>query len=214
MANRFNKKKQPMTALKNRVLELRNIPARLIIGAEWNFRTHPENQQEALAASLEEIGFTSPLLCFIPDDAPPDAVKLVDGHARRELISDRIGPDTLIPCIITDLDETEAKRALLTHDPLGAMAESDAAKLDDLLREMETASPELADMLEALAKDAGCKWAEESKEAEKKEPAEEDRESGYVEQYGVIVICEDEEHQKKVYEEMVAKGYDAKVVTT
>lgn len=36
----------------------------------------------------------------------------------------------------------------------------------------------------------------------------------YKPQYGVIVICESEEEQKKVFEELKSKGMKLKVVTT
>lgn len=38
--------------------------------------------------------------------------------------------------------------------------------------------------------------------------------SRYREQYGVIVICRDEKHQKRVYEELLKKDYKLKVVVT
>jgi len=34
----------------------------------------------------------------------------------------------------------------------------------------------------------------------------------YKSQYGVIVICEDEEAQKQIYDELLKKGYKLKVV--
>lgn len=37
--------------------------------------------------------------------------------------------------------------------------------------------------------------------------------NAYKNQYGVIVICNDEEHQKKVYEQLLAAGHKLKVVT-
>ena len=36
----------------------------------------------------------------------------------------------------------------------------------------------------------------------------------YQEQYGVIVLCTDEAHQKEVYETLAGMGYDCKVVAT
>ena len=36
----------------------------------------------------------------------------------------------------------------------------------------------------------------------------------YREQYGVIVICKDERHQKRVYEALLKQGYKLKVVVT
>ncbi len=35
----------------------------------------------------------------------------------------------------------------------------------------------------------------------------------YKEQYGVIVICEDEEKQREVYDRLLAEGLKLKVVT-
>ncbi len=35
----------------------------------------------------------------------------------------------------------------------------------------------------------------------------------YKEQYGVIVICSDEEEQKRVYERLLAEGLTLKIVT-
>jgi hypothetical protein len=36
----------------------------------------------------------------------------------------------------------------------------------------------------------------------------------YKEQYAVIVVCDDEEHQKNVYEELLAENHNVKVVCT
>lgn len=35
----------------------------------------------------------------------------------------------------------------------------------------------------------------------------------YREQYGVIVICKDEAEQRRVYEQLLAKGFTLRVVT-
>jgi ParB-like chromosome segregation protein Spo0J len=39
-------------------------------------------------------------------------------------------------------------------------------------------------------------------------------EDRYREQYGVIVVCEDEPHQQRVYEDLVAAGHQCRVVCT
>src|SRR4051794_39181293 len=46
---------------RDRVLELRRVRAADIAGAPWNWRTHPPAQVEALAGSIEELGFFDPL---------------------------------------------------------------------------------------------------------------------------------------------------------
>ena len=39
------------------------------------------------------------------------------------------------------------------------------------------------------------------------------KEINYKEQYGVIVMCKDEEHQRKIYEDLKKEGLKLKVVT-
>jgi hypothetical protein len=46
--------------------------------------------------------------------------ELFDGHLRQEIVNAEIGPDTLIPVIVTDFDEAEAKKANVLRDPLAA----------------------------------------------------------------------------------------------
>jgi len=38
------------------------------------------------------------------------------------------------------------------------------------------------------------------------------KEFNYQEQYGLVIICENEQEQKKLYEELKKKGYKLKVV--
>jgi hypothetical protein len=63
--------------------------------------------------------------------------------------------DQEIPVLVLDVDEAEADKLLATIDPLAAMAEADAGKLDELLREIDTGSEALQEMLSKLAEDAG-----------------------------------------------------------
>jgi hypothetical protein len=53
------------------------------------------------------------------------------------------------------VSEAEADKILATLDPLAAMADADGAKLDALLREVNTSSEALQGMLDDLANDAG-----------------------------------------------------------
>jgi DNA modification methylase len=81
-----------------------------------------------------------------------------DGHLRVETMGDQV-----LPVLVLDVDEAEGDKVLATLDPLAAMAESDAAKLDAILREVDTGSPELQQMLSDLAEDAGL-YQDEAKE--------------------------------------------------
>ena len=138
--------------LRTRNLGLRRVKVSELEAAPWNFRTHPQAQAEALAGAVGELGFYG-----YPDayETPEGTLRLVDGHLRKELLVGQYGPDTEIEVNVCDFDESEAKKATLTKDPLAAMAQADAPKLDALLRECSTGSEALAGMLTNLAKEAG-----------------------------------------------------------
>jgi DNA modification methylase len=130
------------------VKELRRVPASQIHGAPWNWRQHPQHQKDALAGSIEELGFFDPLDVYEAEDG---RLVLTDGHARRDLVDERIGPNTLLPVIVTDFTEAEAKKANLIKDPLAGMAEADPEQLAHLLRNVETNDAALKEMLAGLA---------------------------------------------------------------
>jgi DNA modification methylase len=130
------------------VKELRRVPACQIHGAPWNWRTHPQAQKDALAGSIEELGFFDPLDVYVAEDG---RLVLCDGHARRDLVDERIGPDTMLPVIVTDFTEAEAKKANLVKDPLAGMAEVSVEQLSQLLRNVEMKDAALKEMLAGLA---------------------------------------------------------------
>lgn len=132
--------------LRDRVKELRRVKASDILPDPRNWRTHPTAQQDALRGLLAEVGIAGAL---IGRDTPA-GLMLIDGHLRAD-----VSPETEWPVLVLDVDEVEAGKLLATLDPLADMAEPEPAKLDALLREVETGSQELAAMLEKLADDAG-----------------------------------------------------------
>lgn len=181
--------------LRDRVKALRRVKASEIQGAPWNWRVHTPEQTEAVAASIEELGYYSPVLVR---ELPGGGVQAFDGHLRRDLLDARIGPDTLIPIIVTDLDESEAKKANALHDPLSAMAERDEAKLAALMKEIELESAALQQLLEQeqAAAAAGGKPAPD---VELK--------------YSVLIDCgESEENQLAVLAGLEDAGVEAKAI--
>lgn len=132
--------------LRDRIKELRRVPASELLPNPKNWRTHPKEQQEALRGILAEVGIADAVLAR----ETPAGLMLIDGHLRAET-----APDALMPVLILDVDEAEADKILATLDPLAAMAEADAVKLDGLLREIDTGSEALQKMLADLADDAG-----------------------------------------------------------
>ena len=132
-----------------------------------NWRTHPDGQRKAVAASLTELGYFSPVEAWTAEDG---RLVLLDGHLRQELIAADIGPETEIPVVILDLTEDEAKKAILVKDPLAGMAEANEEMLAGLLAEVDLSSDEWAEMsarLNALAwiGDAGAEEAKDDDRA-------------------------------------------------
>lgn len=185
----------------DRVKEFRRIPAGAIRPNPKNWRSHPQGQRDAIKAALAEIGFAGAALVRELDDG---TYMLLDGHARLDELPD----DYEVPCLVLDLDESEADKLLLTYDAIGGMADADRERLDALLRDVKTGSPALQEMLAALAEKHKLVPGDE-----KGSPSPPD-ESNYQQQFGVIVLCDSEQSQKSVYEELAASGYNCKVVTT
>lgn len=152
-----------------------------------------------MVASLEELGIYVPLLGRRLDDG---TVELIDGHLRRTIFA-RVGPDTLVPIVLCDLNEAEAKKANLLHDPLAGLAEVDREKLDGLLREVQTGSEDLAGVMDELAKNAGLVEKGKSDLATRADDQPNT-------QYLIHVVCESEEHQAEVIEEITKMGLECK----
>lgn len=93
-------------------------------------------------AILEDVGFAGAMLAREDTDG---TLVLIDGHLRTE----RMG-DVEVPVLVLDVDEAEADKLLLTFDPIGALAEADATKLDEVLRTIETESEGLRNLLSEL----------------------------------------------------------------
>lgn len=148
--------------IRDRIRELRRVKASELRPNPRNWRLHPTSQQDALRGVLAEVGYADALLAREADDG---ALVLIDGHLRAEAT-----PDAVVPVLVLDVNEAEADKILATLDPLAAMAEADASKLDSLLREIDTGSAALQEMLAALAKDAGLYKTPEIIEDEAPEP--------------------------------------------
>ena len=127
--------------IKNRIKELRQVRASELLPNPRNWRRHPPGQADALRGALAEIGYADALIAY----ETPDGLMLIDGHLRAETT-----PDMEVPVLITDLDEGEANRLLLTLDPLSAMAETDQEIFRDLMRDVDFESSAVRDMVESL----------------------------------------------------------------
>ncbi len=137
--------------MRDRNVGTRTVAVSMLEDAPWNFRLHPAAQRAALEGAIEELGFYGH-----PDvyETAEGKLRIIDGHLRKELLVAKYGPEATIEVNVTDFDESEAKKATLTKDPLAAMAETDGAKLQELLREVNISSPDLEAMLSSLHNEA------------------------------------------------------------
>ena len=148
--------------VRDRIVELRRVPASSLAPNPRNWRKHPKAQHDALRGVLAEVGIADAVLAR---QRPDGVLELVDGHLRAETLG-----DGEVPVLVLDVSEEEAWKILATHDPLAAMAEADPAILDDLLRDVATNNAALAAMLEELKDEAGVREEKEIVEDEIPEP--------------------------------------------
>jgi hypothetical protein len=184
--------------IRDRIKELRRVPARELRPHPKNWRRHPQAQHDALRGVLAEIGYAGALLAR---QLPDGSLQLIDGHLRAE-----VTPDQEVPVLVLDLDEQEAAKLLALHDPLGDLAETDRDVLADLVAEVETDSEAVQKLLDEML-------AAPEPVAEDCSADEPDRDVPIPDAYQVVVECRDEAHQKDVFERLTAEGYRCRLLT-
>ena len=105
---------------------------------------------------LKEIGIAGAILAR---RLPDGKLEVIDGHLRRDL-----DKQAEWPVLVTDLTAEEARLALLTHDPIAALAEADKVSLDALLATTRTGSEVIAAMLEQIAGQAAWQVLDDPKQ--------------------------------------------------
>jgi hypothetical protein len=128
--------------VRDRIKAFKRVPASELLPNPKNWRTHPKEQQDALRGVLAEIGIAD---ACIARELPDGSLMLIDGHLRAETVA-----DAKVPVLILDVTEEEADKLLLTLDPLASMADSDADKLQELLKGVATDNEALQQMMEGL----------------------------------------------------------------
>ncbi len=135
-----------MTAIRNRIKELKMVPRKDLVPHPLNWRLHNSEQRGALDAVLKEIGIANAVIAYPIDGGK---FQLIDGHLRSETI------DQDIPTLVLDVDAEEAAKLLITLDPIAAMAETSKDHLASLLNSVEFQEDGTANMLRELGIKAG-----------------------------------------------------------
>lgn len=128
--------------IKDRIVKFVRVKASSVIPSPWNFRVHPDKQKSVLRDIFEEIGIAGAL---IGREVEGGKYALIDGHLRREELGDQ-----KVPLLVTDLTEEEAKKLLAVYDPISGMAETDKEAYGELVKQIDTDSPNICSLFSEL----------------------------------------------------------------
>jgi DNA modification methylase len=127
---------------RDRIKELRRVPAKELVPHVKNWRRHPAKQRRAMQAALAEIGFANTVLAR---EGEQGQLQLIDGHLRIG-----IDPEAIIPVLILDVTAAEAEKILATLDPITGMADIDEEAWVSVLQGIDAALPEFQELLDEL----------------------------------------------------------------
>jgi DNA modification methylase len=133
---------------RSRIVKRGTILASQITPHPNNPRRHPQNQRDVVAASFDELGQIAPVILNVNNGY------LVDGEERSWLALAQ-AEDVEVEAVWVDLTEVEHLKALTYLDASSALAEYDRDSLDTLLREVNSDSVAIQQMLSDLPSDAG-----------------------------------------------------------
>lgn len=179
----------------NRIIEVRNLPPSDLLANPFNWRIHPKHQQDALMTMLERVGWVQAVV------VNQQTGHVVDGHLRAALAIRR--EEKSVPVAVVDLTEQEELLALATFDRIGQMADLDEQKLVELLDQINDEN--LDDVLALLHGSQN-----EAAPTDDDEPAIPEDNS----RYGVLMTFANEAEQARAFDDLVAEGFNIRVVNT
>ena len=182
--------------IRDRIKELRRVRASELKPHPKNWRTHSDDQRDALIGVLDEVGLAG---AVIARELADGSLQLIDGHLRSE-----VSGDAEVPVLVVDLTDEEADKVLLTHDVLTYMAGFDTQQLGKLLAGVQTNNDQLSVFIARLAR--------ENRSAADP-PAVNQPEIDVPQLWNVVVECTDESQQRVVYEQLATAGHTCRLIT-
>jgi hypothetical protein len=183
-----------MNPIRNRIVAHVTVRAGDVVPHPNNWRRHPPSQRRALEDSLTELGDIRSLLGYRLADG---RIQLIDGHLRRAL-----DPERLVTVELVDLSEEEAAKALLTLDPMAALAETDAQALQLLTANLQTESAALRGLWRGLKDD----------EAPVKQAVDQTDNQPLAERFLVLIECKDEAQQVELLQRFNGEGLQCRAI--
>lgn len=184
---------------RNRIVRHIRMRAGDLVPHELNPRRHPNAQREALADLYDEVGFARSLLAY---PLPDGRLKLIDGHLRRDLT-----PDLEVDVEVLDVDDEEARKLLLSLDPLVQLAHTDEATLQQLRDLTCSASDALNNLWSSIGAaqttvDQTLEQARQARPSELNAAGAQDP----AEQFLILIECSDEDSQRELLTRFQAEG--------
>ena len=183
--------------IKDRIKELRRVPASDLKPNPKNWRTHPDRQKDVLKGVLAEIGYADALLAR---ELPDGSLVLIDGHLRAETT-----PDQKVPVLVLDLDDGEADKLLAVLDPLAALAGKDDELLASLVKSLETDNAAMQSLLDELIAQNEASLVDENGDAPLKD-------LDIPKCYQIVVECENETEQQTLFEMLTTQGAKCRIL--
>lgn len=140
-------KQRKEITMRTRVVSLEFVRADQVKRNETNWRSHGNNQTDAMRSLLEEIGFADALIARKTSEGE---LVLIDGHMRADIMRDQ-----MVPVLVVDLSEHEADKLLLVLDPIAAMAETNLDAASTLFEELMKESSDLSEYIGDLSEKKG-----------------------------------------------------------
>jgi len=163
-----------------------------IIPYENNPR-HNENAVDYVANSIKEFGFKVPIIIDKEN-------VVVTGHTRLKA-SEKLGIKKVPVIMASDLTEEQIKAFRIADNKVAQFSSWDMEKLELELEDINI------DMCEFGFEDLNM-VIEDNEQIDETT----DTHFNYKEQFGVIVMCKNEEEQEQIYNRLTEEGYECKVV--
>lgn len=163
--------------------------------------------EEAIAESMDTVGWYG---VVVTRELPgTDKLQLLAGNHRKKVAMAK-GAKQIPAVILEGVDDDMALRIMLGDNETNRRGRYDSKKLADRIRELPDLKgsgfpDDYLAQLEDFERNRAAAAAE--KKAAESEP--EDAGEEFVEEFGILLECDDEASQRAAYEHLVSVGYEA-----
>jgi ParB-like nuclease family protein len=111
--------------IRDRIVAFKRVRAVELVPHPENWRVHGADQRSALSQVLERLGIVSAIVTRQLEDG---RLQILDGHLRADVLAEE-----MVPVVVVNLTEEEAREVLATFDPLASMATANTELLRALV---------------------------------------------------------------------------------